>query len=72
VLLDEGVPADVATVFAENGHEALLLKDVLQSGSADVLVCKAAIANDAVLVACDRDMKQWLVAMASALSDSSG
>lgn len=58
VLLDEGVPAGVAKVFEEFGHAAILLENVVKRGSEDVLVCTAAVHNDAILVAFDKDMKQ--------------
>jgi predicted nuclease of predicted toxin-antitoxin system len=58
VLLDEGVPAGVAKVFEEYGHEAILLEKVVKLGSEDVLVCTAAVHNEAILVAFDKDMKQ--------------
>jgi len=58
VLLDEGVPVAVGTVFVNHGHTLIPFDDVLLRGSSDDLVCKAAEANDALLVAFDNDMKQ--------------
>lgn len=58
VLLDEGVPFNVGRVFEQHGHEVLLLNKILKRGSEDVIVCKAAVANRAILVAFDKDMKQ--------------
>lgn len=40
-----------------NGHKVIPFEDVLQHGSNDIMVCTAAQANDAVLVAFDKDMK---------------
>jgi len=57
-LLDEGVPRSVGTVFQKHGHEVLFLEQVLRKGAKDEVVCIAAEANDAVLVAMDKDMKQ--------------
>lgn len=57
VFLDEGVPISVGQAFSDSGHEVIYLKDAVAPGSADALVCKAAEANNAVLVAFDRDMK---------------
>jgi predicted nuclease of predicted toxin-antitoxin system len=57
VLLDEGVPAAVAQVFQSHGHEVIPFEDVLKRGAEDTLVCRAAEANEAILVAFDRDMK---------------
>ncbi len=57
-FLDEGVPDSVGKFLADQGHEAIFLRDCITPGSADTLVCKAAKANDAILVACDGDMRQ--------------
>ncbi|MEC9346864.1 MAG: DUF5615 family PIN-like protein [Pseudomonadota bacterium] len=58
VLLDEGVPRSVGAIFLDHGHEVLYLEQVLKKGSKDEVVCIAAEANNAVLVAMDKDMKQ--------------
>ena len=58
ILFDESVPQLVAIPFENHGHEVLRHRDVLQSGVKDDVVCAAAIANHAVLIAIDRDMKQ--------------
>lgn len=58
VLLDEGVPAEVGRAFEAHGHEVVPFEEVIKRGSQDVLVCKAALANDAILVAFDKDMRQ--------------
>jgi predicted nuclease of predicted toxin-antitoxin system len=60
VLLDEGVPAEVGNVFRRHGHELIPFKEVLTPGSADDLVCTVAQANNALLVAYDNDMKQYV------------
>jgi predicted nuclease of predicted toxin-antitoxin system len=60
VLLDEGVPAEVGKVFSRHGHGVIPFEDVLTPGSADELVCAAAEANNALLVAYDNDMKQYV------------
>jgi predicted nuclease of predicted toxin-antitoxin system len=60
VLLDEGVPAEVGQVFSRHAHEVIPSEDVLKPGSADELVCAAAEANTALLVAYDNDMKQYV------------
>jgi len=60
VLLDEGVPAEVGNVFRRHGHEVIPFKEALTLGSADELVCAAAEANNALLVAYDNDMKQYV------------
>jgi predicted nuclease of predicted toxin-antitoxin system len=57
-LLDESVPAAVGFVFLEHGHTLIPFDEVVGRGSRDELVCVAAEANDALLVAFDNDMKQ--------------
>jgi predicted nuclease of predicted toxin-antitoxin system len=57
-LLDEGVPDSVGKFLAQLGHDVIHLRDSLAPGSPDTVVCRAAEANDAILVACDGDMKQ--------------
>jgi len=57
-LLDEGVPRSAGDVLEKHGHEVIYFEEALQKGSADQVVCKAAIINDAILVALDGDMKQ--------------
>ncbi|MEF2071895.1 DUF5615 family PIN-like protein [Consotaella aegiceratis] len=58
VFLDEGVPDSVGRMFAKHGHTVIYLRDAIAKGSPDLLVCAAAEANDAILVAIDADMKQ--------------
>jgi hypothetical protein len=58
VLLDEGVPVAVGSTFIRHGHTLIPFDDVLLRGSRDELVCAAAEANDALLVAFDNDMKK--------------
>ena len=60
VLLDEGVPAEVGEIFRLHGHSVIPFEDVLTLGVADELVCAAAQANNALLVAYDNDMKQYV------------
>jgi predicted nuclease of predicted toxin-antitoxin system len=57
-FLDEGVPVEVSRIFEAHGHEVVPFAEALKPGSADVLVCAAAQANEAILVAFDRDMKK--------------
>jgi hypothetical protein len=58
LFLDEGVPDAVGKAFENAGHEVIYLRDSIATGSPDELVCAAAEANDAILVACDGDMKR--------------
>ena len=58
LFMDESVPTDVGLAFEAHGHEVILLDQALKRGSSDVMVCTAALANEAILVAFDKDMKQ--------------
>ena len=60
LFLDEGVPASVGREFFESGHEVIYLKDCIATGSPDDLVCVAAEQNEAILVACDGDMRKMV------------
>lgn len=57
-FLDEGVPDSVGRVCTSFAHEVIYLRDAIATGSPDELVCTAAQENDAILVACDGDMRQ--------------
>ncbi len=57
-FLDAGVPDSVARMLQEYGHFVILHRDALSEGSSDDLVCATALANDAILVAIDADMKR--------------
>jgi predicted nuclease of predicted toxin-antitoxin system len=52
------VPAAVGFTFIRHGHTLIPFEDVIARGSRDEMVCIAAEANDALLVAFDNDMKQ--------------
>jgi predicted nuclease of predicted toxin-antitoxin system len=58
VLLDAGVPVQVGRVFEDYKHFVIYHKDVLPERTPDEAVCAAAMANSAILVAIDGDMKQ--------------
>jgi predicted nuclease of predicted toxin-antitoxin system len=60
LFLDEGVPDAVGRQFVAFGHEVIYLRDCIATGSPDDLVCVAAEANEAILVACDGDMRQMV------------
>jgi hypothetical protein len=57
-LLDEGVPDSVADVLRQWGHVPILHREVLLGGEKDEVVCATALANGAILVAIDADMKR--------------
>ncbi len=52
------MPIAVARIFEKYGHEVIPFEGAVKRGSHDNLVCRAAEANDAILVAFDKDMKQ--------------
>jgi predicted nuclease of predicted toxin-antitoxin system len=58
-FLDAGVPDSVASVFRKHGHTAILHREALPEKSTDAVVCATALANDAILVAIDGDMKTF-------------
>jgi predicted nuclease of predicted toxin-antitoxin system len=58
-FLDAGVPDSVADVFRKYGHFSILHREALAEKSTDAVVCAAALANDAILVAIDGDMKTF-------------
>ena len=57
-LLDEGVPVSAGRALEDAGHTVIPFHKALLKGSADPVVCAAAEANDAILVAHDGDMKR--------------
>jgi predicted nuclease of predicted toxin-antitoxin system len=57
IFTDEGVPDSVGDCFANCGHHVIRLREAVATGSPDPLVCAAAEANDATLVALDGDMR---------------
>jgi predicted nuclease of predicted toxin-antitoxin system len=68
-LLDEGVPVSVGNVLVQAGHEVIFFDNSgLTKGSPDPVVCAAAMASDAILVAADHDMKR--LAKAQGISNS--
>jgi predicted nuclease of predicted toxin-antitoxin system len=56
-LTDEGVPDAVGKVIEERGHTVTYGNRSLPRGSADQLVCAAAMNAGLILVAADHDMK---------------
>lgn len=57
-FLDAGVPDSVARVLSASGHQAIYHRDVLPDKTPDLVVAATSLANDAILVAIDKDMKQ--------------
>jgi predicted nuclease of predicted toxin-antitoxin system len=56
-FLDESVPAAVGEALSSAGHTVIKHHDALQEGANDIVVCQTAVANEAVLVAVDGDMR---------------
>jgi predicted nuclease of predicted toxin-antitoxin system len=54
-LLDNDVPDTVGRVLAEAGHEVSLLRDVMAPRSSDSAVLDYAVANELMLITCNRD-----------------
>ena len=54
-LLDNDVPDTVARVLTEAGHEVLLLRDVIAPRASDAAVLDYAVANQLMLITCNRD-----------------
>lgn len=58
VLLDEGTPVGVAKPFRDRGHWVIYHHEVLFPMASDEEVVRAAILNEAALIAVDLDMKR--------------
>jgi hypothetical protein len=56
-FLDHCVPAGVARVLTEAGHEVIIQKDAIAADSPDPIVALASVENDAILVTFDKDHK---------------
>lgn len=56
-FLDASVPDSVGRELASAGHEVIYHREALSDGAKDPVVCQTAIANSAILVAVDADMK---------------
>jgi predicted nuclease of predicted toxin-antitoxin system len=56
--LDAGVPDSVGEVLRERGHSVIRYREVLPEKVPDAVVCATALANGAILVAIDNDVKQ--------------
>jgi predicted nuclease of predicted toxin-antitoxin system len=58
VFLDAGVPDSVGREFSNRGHTVIYHRNALPDKTPDEAVCATALANNAILVAIDGDMKQ--------------
>lgn len=56
-FLDESVPHSVGRILTGAGHTVIYLEEAISAGSTDDVVAAAALANDAILVAIDKDMR---------------
>jgi hypothetical protein len=59
VFLDAGVPDSVGETLKQRGHFVILYRQALPEKIDDDVVCAAALANDAILLAIDPDMKRF-------------
>lgn len=57
LLIDENVPASVAAVFAERGHDVKFVRDLLPAGSADPVIATIGDRLSAIVVTWDRDFE---------------
>ncbi|NKM31476.1 DUF5615 family PIN-like protein [Rhizobium laguerreae] len=69
-FLDASVPDSVGQVLSAAGHEVIYHREALEEGVKDPVVCQTASANDAILVAVDKDMKQLTRRFGSRMSGS--
>lgn len=56
-FIDANVARSVGQALADAQHDVIYTTQALPEGSPDTVVCSAALANDCILVAHDRDMK---------------
>ncbi len=57
-FLDNCVPAAVARVLKDAGHDVILQKEAIATDSSDTLVAIASAENDAILISFDKDFKE--------------
>lgn len=57
-MLDENVPASVATTLGQLGHQATFIRDYVPPGSPDAVVATVAEEMNAVLVSFDGDFQK--------------
>jgi predicted nuclease of predicted toxin-antitoxin system len=60
LLIDENVPASVAAVFVERGHEVRLVRDLVPAGTPDPVVAAVGDRLSAILVTWDRDFESLI------------
>ena len=60
ILLDEGAPVSAGEPFRARGHRVIQHAEVLPNGARDQEVAAAAIANEAILIATDKDMRAFV------------
>ena len=58
--MDASAPDSVGEVFKRRGHTVILHRQVLVEATPDEMVCAAALANQAILVALDNDMTRMV------------
>jgi predicted nuclease of predicted toxin-antitoxin system len=58
LLIDENVPASVASVFASRGHEVKYVRDLLPAGTPDPVISTIGDRLSAIVVTWDRDFEK--------------
>jgi predicted nuclease of predicted toxin-antitoxin system len=58
LLIDENVPASVAQLFVDRGHEVQFVRDLLAAGSPDPVVATVGDRLSAIVVTWDRDFER--------------
>ena len=58
LLIDENVPASVASLFKDRGHDVMLVADLFPAGSPDPVIAAIADRMGAIVVTWDRDFEQ--------------
>ncbi|WP_374650395.1 DUF5615 family PIN-like protein [Dongia sp.] len=58
VLTDESVPASVGKMLQHHGYDVKKVGEIVPAGSADPVVCQAAVQAGRILIAVDKDMRQ--------------
>jgi predicted nuclease of predicted toxin-antitoxin system len=54
-LVDESVSPTISQVLIASGHDSVSVRDVLGTGADDLVVLRAAVENDRVIITQDRD-----------------
>lgn len=69
-FLDAGVPDSVGLSLTRLGHVVILHREALPERTPDDVVCRTAIANEAILVAIDHDMRRLVRGYGAKMADT--